>query len=262
MLGRIANPNVIWYTDRSGINNHFDAGIYGPRDNQKENIPVGSLSTVFQAEVMAILRCRELLLFKNITRRTNICSDKRAAMAALAKITTKSALIWKSMQVLEKLSGSKKDTLVWTPRQHGIPGYEEAHKLAKERTNNEVPIDQTVGIPFVVGKEVIRRHLRQEHLNRCKTSKGCGQSTTIMNESLPSRTKELQAMSRQKLKAAVNMLTGHTTLRAHMFKLGLTKQQDYQLCGDGKEDSLHIECHCPALASKGSRTLSCMFLKT
>jgi hypothetical protein len=82
-----------------------------------------------------------------------------------------------------------------------------------------------------------------------------------MSESLPSRTKELQAMSRQEFKVSVGLLTGHTTLRAHMFKLGLTKQQDYRLCGDGKEDSLHIECHCLALAFKRSRSLGCMFLK-
>jgi hypothetical protein len=130
-------------------------------------------------------------------------------MAALAKTTTKSALVWKSMQVQEKLSGSKKDTLVWTPRQHGIPRNEEADKLAKEKTN-EVPSDQTVGIPFVVGKEVIRRHLRQEHPNRCKTSKGCGQSMTPMSESLPSRTKELHAMSRQELKVAVGVNRPHS----------------------------------------------------
>jgi hypothetical protein len=99
---------------------------------------------------MAILRCTELLLFKNVTK-IHTCSDKRAAMATLAKTTTKSALVWKSMQVLEKLSGSKKDTLVWTPRQYGILGKEETDKLAKGRTN-EVPIDQTLDIPFVVGK--------------------------------------------------------------------------------------------------------------
>jgi len=55
------------------------------------------------------------------------------------------------MQVLQKLSGSKKDTSVRTPRQHGIPGNEEADKLAKKRAN-VVPSDQTVGIPFAVGK--------------------------------------------------------------------------------------------------------------
>jgi len=55
-----------------------------------------------------------------------------------------------------------------------------------------------------------------------------------MNELLPSRTRELQAMIRQKLKVAVGLLMGHTTLRAHMFKLGLTQWQDCRLCRDEK----------------------------
>jgi len=47
---------------------------------------MGSLSTVFQAEVMAILMYTELLLFKKVRRRRiYICSDSRAAIAAFAK---------------------------------------------------------------------------------------------------------------------------------------------------------------------------------
>jgi hypothetical protein len=44
------------------------------------------LSTVFQAKVMAILMYTELLVSKKVTRRRiRICSDSRAAIAALAK---------------------------------------------------------------------------------------------------------------------------------------------------------------------------------
>jgi hypothetical protein len=93
------------------------------------------------------------------------------------------------------------------------------------------------GIPFVVGKEVIRSHLRQEHLNTWETCKGCCQSKTLMSDLLPRKTKELQAMSRQQLAVAVGLLTGHTTL---MFKLRLTWRRDCRLCGDEKEDTLHI----------------------
>jgi hypothetical protein len=68
---------------------------------------MGSLSTVFQAEVMTtVLRCTELSLTKNVTRtRILVCSDKRAAIAALAKTITELVLV--CMQALEELSGSE-----------------------------------------------------------------------------------------------------------------------------------------------------------
>jgi len=78
------------------------------------------------------------------------------------------ALVWESTQTLEKVCRYNKVTLVLKPERHGIPGNEEADKLAKEGNNGD-PSDQIVGIPFVVGNEVIKRHLRQEHQNRWKT---------------------------------------------------------------------------------------------
>jgi len=62
-----------------------------------------------------------------------ICFDSRTAIAALAKTTTESALLWENMQVLEKLCGSIKVTLVWVPGRHRIQGNEEADKLTKGR---------------------------------------------------------------------------------------------------------------------------------
>ena len=54
MPGKIIDINAdLLYANRSGINNHFCARVYGPRDNWRENILIGSLSKVFQAEVMA-----------------------------------------------------------------------------------------------------------------------------------------------------------------------------------------------------------------
>jgi hypothetical protein len=187
---------------------------------------MGSLSTVSQAEVMAILGCTELLLSKNITStRIHICYDSRAAIAALVKTTTDLSLVWESMQLLEKLIESNKVTLVQIPGHQGIPGNEEADKLAQEGTNG-VPSDHTADIPCIMDKEVIRSHLRVEHLDRWTTCKGCHQSKTLMSELRPSRTKELQAMIRQKLRVSVGLLTGCTTLRAQTFKLGLTQWQD------------------------------------
>jgi len=159
-------------------------------------------------------------------------------------------MLWERMQVLEKLTGSNTVTLVQIPEHHGIPGNEDTDKLANEGT--KVPSDQTVGIPFAVGKEVITSHLRQEHLNRWKTCTGCYQSKMFMREPLQRTAKELQAMLRSQIKVAVGLLTGHTTLRAHMFRHGLTQWKDCQQCIHEKGDSVHTVCL--ALAGKRYRT--------
>jgi len=78
-------------------------------DNHRESIPMGRLSSVLQAGKTTVLRCTELLLPKNIKRRTiRICSDSRVAIAALTITTTESALVLNGMQALEKLSGSNR----------------------------------------------------------------------------------------------------------------------------------------------------------
>ena len=63
MSGKIADTYVaISYKDGAGIRNRFDEGVYGPRDNHRQRSPTGSLCTAFPVEVMAVLRCTELLL--------------------------------------------------------------------------------------------------------------------------------------------------------------------------------------------------------
>jgi hypothetical protein len=69
MPGKIINPNFdIWYMDSSGISRNCDVSVYGLRVEQREFITMGSLSTVFQVEVIAILMCTELFLSKNVMK--------------------------------------------------------------------------------------------------------------------------------------------------------------------------------------------------
>jgi len=61
---------------------------------------VGELATVFQAEVLAILRCMENLIEQEKqNNRIYICSDSRA-INALTKTTTESSVVWDCMQAL------------------------------------------------------------------------------------------------------------------------------------------------------------------
>jgi hypothetical protein len=67
-------------------------------------------------------------------------------------------------------------------------------------------------------------------MNNWKACKGFHQSRTLMSEPILSGTKD-QAMSRQKLKVAVGLLTDHVTPTAHMFKLKTRSETGLQTAG-------------------------------
>jgi hypothetical protein len=80
----------------------------------------------------------------------------------------------------------------------------------------EVQPNQFAAIPFSVGKNLIKKQLEQRYR----------QSKVLMRYPLPSRANELLAMNRLRLRAASGLLTGHTSLRAHLYKLGHTERQE------------------------------------
>jgi hypothetical protein len=68
-------------------------------------------------------------------------------------------------------------------------------------------------------------------------------------------------MSKMRLRAAVGLLTGHTSLKTHLYKPRHTKGQERRLRGYDTADSEHIVCDCPVLACKRYRMWGSMFLK-
>ena len=105
-----------------------------------------------------------------------------------------------------------------------------------------MPPSQTAVIPFSVGKKLIKRHLELEHQAKWDACIGYRLSKILMGYLLPSTANEYLAMSSLRLRAAVGLLTGHTSLRAHLYKLGHAERQECLLCGDNKEDSVQIVC--------------------
>jgi hypothetical protein len=141
------------------------------------------------------------------------------------------------------------------PGHQGIPGNAEADRLTKEKAI-EVPSNQFTAIPFSVGKKSSRK------IWNWSIRPGGLPSKLIIRYPLLSRPNELLAVSRFRLEAAVGLLTGHTSLRVHLHKLGQVERQECRLCEYNKEDSVHIVCHCPVLACERYRTWGSMFLRS
>ena len=78
-------------------------------------------------------------------------------------------------------------------------------------------------------------------------------------------------LSRVQSRAVTGLLTGHNTLRRHLYLLGLSKRHLYLLvlsnshlcrwCEAGEDTSAHVLCECEALASHRHVYLGFFFLE-
>ena len=91
---------------------------------------LGSIATVFQAEVLAILRVCQALR-KRVGQKITIRSDSQAAILALTSSNMDSSIILECVQSLNKLGSKNKLVLQWIKAHVGHIGNEEADQLAK-----------------------------------------------------------------------------------------------------------------------------------
>jgi hypothetical protein len=94
----------IWYTDGSKTTKGTGAGVYGYGTRMKCSFSLGKYTTVFQAEVYAIMACTLENLDRNYRNRNiYILSDSQAAIKALDSYQINSKLVWDCHQSLVQL---------------------------------------------------------------------------------------------------------------------------------------------------------------
>jgi ribonuclease HI len=92
---RLAPPEVkglVWYTDGSKMKEGTGAGFFGQSVKRRLSFSLGRHTTVFQAEIFAILAC-VYETFNRSEKYISICSDSQAALKAL-KAVSERRLLW------------------------------------------------------------------------------------------------------------------------------------------------------------------------
>ena len=70
----------------------------------------------------------------------------------------------------------------------------------------------------------------------------------------------LLSFNRTQSRVITGLLTGHNTLRRHLYVMGLSSNPTCRKCGTEEETSVHILCECEALASLRYAYLGSFFL--
>ena len=128
---RVPPGSIIFYTDGSKMGNKTGAGITGPGLNI--SIPMGQWTTVFLAEIYAILECAAICLKRNYRfAKISIFSDSQAALNAIKSPICQSKLVWECRKLLRQLASKNLVHLYWVPGHRGVEGNEKADLLARK----------------------------------------------------------------------------------------------------------------------------------
>jgi ribonuclease HI len=242
---------LICYTYGSKTNKGTGAGVYGYGTRMKCSFSLGKYTTVFQAEVYAIMACTLENLDRNYKNRNiYILSDSQAALRALNSYQINSKLVWDCHQSLTQLAEHNRVQLIWVPGHEGIEGHEVAEKLAK--LGSECPFigpEPACGISAGIVKKAVRDCTNRNHKKYWESLTGLKQAKGFLQGLSVRRTEELLKLNRNQLRWVTGLLTRHCHLKGHLFKMGLTESPTYERCLEKDESATHILCDCEAIAS-------------
>jgi len=241
--------DVVCFTDgsryeQSGL---AGAGVYDQTDGEELVLPLGHHTSVFQAEVYALLTCARLLILRNGCS-IAICSDSLAAIKAVSAHKATTGLVVDAMTALQALATFNIVRLIWVPGHCGITGNEKADLLAKQASSScYIGPEPSVGISVSTIYSSISSWAVHEQNKLWQELSGCRQAKRFLYGCDHSRARYALNLSRQDLRILVGILTGHADLNRHLHIMGLRQDSGCPLCQEDEDTSLHFIANCSAL---------------
>jgi len=183
--GIILNDDVVCFTDGSRFEQTglSGAGVYNQTDGEEFILPLSRHTSVFQAEVYALLYCARL---ENLVNRNNssvaICFDSLAAINAVSAFKATTGLVADAMKALKSLAIFNSVRLVWVPGHCGIKGNERVDLLAKQASSScFTGPEPSVGISTSTIRSSISSWAIQEQSRLWQALPKCRQAKLFLN---------------------------------------------------------------------------------
>jgi len=183
-------------------------------------------------------------------------------MKALQAAKTTSPLVRQCQKALNDISTRHAVGLYWVPGLAGVRGNEIADKLARDSSVQWfVGPEPFLGLPRQNTRRKTKCSMENQHLvlwhGPCSTQRQARE--LISGPDLATRAR-LLSFNRRQSRTVIGLLSGHNTLRRHLYIMGLSNNPICRKCGTGQETSVHILCECEALASLRHTYLGSFFL--
>ena len=248
----LPSQGLLWFTDGSKTaTGQVGAGVFSRRPRVELSFNLGTMATVFQAEMFAIMAAAD----ENLKQNTKgedifILSDSRAALGAIGNPVIHSRTVLECLESLKALGRHNNLTLMWVPGHQGITGNERADELAKTGGVEQfIGPEPALGLPLGGLRNALDRWTATRHAQHWQATAKLRQSKLFIKSPLGRKARELISLDRTSLRTLISLFTGHCTLRRHLHIMGVSQDSPRcRLCGEEDETPFHILCECVALA--------------
>ena len=208
-------------------------------------------STVFQAEVVAILQSVRHILWEACSLRpryVKIFSDSRSALAALDARCSTCCTVRDAIHALNALAAVCHTVcLIWVPSHSGIRGNERADSLAKADTSVESPYLPLC--PLSHSRGLVSQAVRETWANHWTDYAGGRMTKDFLPRPCPGRVRPLLSLDRPTLGRCVAFLTGHNNFRYHLSLREPGTSPSCRFCSLSPETAAHLYADCPRLST-------------
>ena len=259
------NETIHCFTDGSKNDNSTGWGFITMSFNNKYQSykNIGKNASVFQAEIHALAAAAEKMNEMDYTnKQIEIYVGSQAALLALEKyiITDKSVQTCK--QNLNRLATGNNVTLNWIPGHCGHLGNEVADRLAKRGADLPAEQAEEVPVPQTHIKSLIKNWATKRHQTRWTWDPDECKQTKMFLPKVENRIwKKIENQSIQRIRLVTQIITGHATLRKHLFRMKIVDSPLCPKCGEENETVEHLFCSCPAFMYERVKNLGKFFLK-
>ena len=238
------------FTDGSKMNGRVGAGYYIELpDNSRTEEAVfylGRHSTVFQAEVFAILKVAEKLLTEKLQNENiSILVDSQAAIKALEASIVTSCTVLEAIKSLNNLGCQNRIFVTWIPGHSGIHGNEKVDKLAKAGSTLQMQGPEPfITVPHASLVSELKNWTTERWKSTWNKRKDCLRTKENVGWPSPRLCQRLLNLNRTQLNNVLQVLTGHCNLQKHKKTIGCTKSSLCTKCGCGDETPNHHVGSC------------------
>ena len=245
--------NIYVYTDGSKIDGLAGYGLILKRNKKsfyRNKGHLGKLTTVFMAEVKAILEATERLKYRK-NEKIIFRIDSQSAILAINNDLISSKLVQNCLTKLNLLGRKNKVILQWIKAHVGHAGNELADELAKEGAKNVVyGPEPFLGFPEKYKTNLIKDHIYAIWSKRWKNTTTCRQTKLFFPEINDKLSKSFGKIKRDELGKMVSFITGHCNMNRHLNLIDPSHDLNCRLCGEEEETPEHVLTSCPSLISR------------